>query len=270
MSDDSIKADVRANFGAHAQAYVQSASHAKGDDLTRLVDMGAAQPDWVVLDVATGGGHTGLAFAPLVQQVIALDLTEAMLHAARTHTEGKGAHIRYVAGDAETLPFADGMFDLVTCRIAPHHFPNIQAFIANSVRVLKAGGGLLIQDHLLPDSRKAGRYVDAFEKLRDPSHVRGYASYEWRALYTEVGLTIEETDIFVKRHDLVSWAERMGCDAVTIERLQVLLLRAPTKAAVWLDAQHAGTSAASFCNHHLLIKGRKNPSLGPSPLLGEG
>ena len=257
MSNDSIKADVQANFGAHAQAYVTSASHARGDDLARLIEMTEAKSDWLVLDVATGGGHTGLALVPLVQQVIALDLTEAMLHAARAHAETKGAQIRYTAGDAELLPFDEGTFDLVTCRIAPHHFPNIDAFVQESSRVLKAGGVLVIQDHLLPDSKKAGRYVDAFEKLRDPSHVRGYASYEWRKLYESAGFAVEHTETYVKAHDLVSWAERMGCDAVTIERLQVMLLRAPVKAAAWLDAKYAGTEAATFANHHILIRGRK-------------
>lgn len=257
MSNDSIKADVQANFGAHAQAYVTSVGHAKGDDLGRLVQMAQHQPDWVVLDVATGGGHTGLALAPLVKQVIALDLTEAMLHAARAHAESKGVSIRYTAGDAESIPFADAAFDLVICRIAPHHFPNIEAFMRESARVLKAGGLLVIQDHLLPDSKKAGRYVDAFEKLRDPSHVRGYASYEWRTLYGNAGFTIEETDTYVKAHQLLDWAERMGCDALTIERLQVMLLRAPAKAAAWLNPQHAGTPVATFDNHHILIRGRK-------------
>lgn len=257
MTNDSIKADVQANFGAHAQAYVQSVSHAKGADLTRLIEMADAQPDWTVLDVATGGGHTGLAFTPLVKQVIAVDLTEAMLNAARAHAESKGASIRYAVGDSEILPFAAGAFDLVTCRIAPHHFPNIEAFMSECYRVLRAGGVLLIQDHLLPDGKKAGRYVDAFEKMRDPSHVRGYASYEWRSLYTVAGFKIEETDTYVKSHSFMDWVQRTECDAETIERLQVMLLRAPAKAAAWLDPHHAGTEAATFCNHHILIKGRK-------------
>ena len=263
MSNDTIKADVQANFGAHAQAYVTSASHAKGDDLARLIEMTEAKSDWLVLDVAIGGGHTGLALVPLVQQVIALDLTEAMLHAARAHAhaEKQGVQIRYTAGDAESLPFAAGTFDLVICRIAPHHFPHIEAFMQESARVLKAGGVLVIQDHLLPDSKKAGRYVDAFEKLRDPSHVRGYASYEWRKLFEAAGIAVEHMETYVKPHDLLSWAERMGCDAVTIEHLQVMLLRAPVKAAAWLDAKYAGTEAAAFSNHHILIKGRKPSSI---------
>jgi ubiquinone/menaquinone biosynthesis C-methylase UbiE len=150
------------------------------------------------------------------------------------------------------------MFDLVICRIAPHHFPNIDAFMQESARVLKPGGLLVIQDHLLPDSKKAGRYVDAFEKLRDPSHVRGYASYEWRKLYEGAGFTIEHTETYEKAHELLDWAERMGCDALTIERLHVMLMRAPVKAAAWLNGQHAGTPAATFDNHHILIRGRKS------------
>jgi len=66
-------------FGRYAQGYVASQTHAAAQELAALIEMADPQPDWLVLDIATGGGHTALAFAPHVQKVIAADLTRKML-----------------------------------------------------------------------------------------------------------------------------------------------------------------------------------------------
>src|SRR5262249_22631474 len=55
---------VRRQFGLNAQRYVESYDHAKGESLERMVEVVDPRPDWTVLDIATGGGHTALEFAP--------------------------------------------------------------------------------------------------------------------------------------------------------------------------------------------------------------
>ena len=67
---------VQAQFGPSAAAYVTSASHAGGDDLACLLAWGRACRPGRVLDIATGGGHTALAFAGVAARVVAFDLTE--------------------------------------------------------------------------------------------------------------------------------------------------------------------------------------------------
>ena len=130
----------RQRFGQFAQGYVESKGHASGDDLERLVEIAQPQPDWAMLDVATGGGHTALKFAPFVKKVVALDLTPKMLEAAEKFITDKGTtNVEFTAGDAEQLPFEDNTFDLVTSRIAPHHFPDCWRFVQESARVLKSG-----------------------------------------------------------------------------------------------------------------------------------
>ena len=84
--------------------------------------------------------------------------------------------------------FKTGQFDLVTCRIAPHHFPNAQAFVGECARVLKRGSALLLQDQLLPDNQEAAKFVDDFERLRDPSHHRAFNTAEWHAMFAAAGL----------------------------------------------------------------------------------
>ncbi len=255
-----VKAQAQQRFGQFAQGYVTSPSHARGADLERLLELAQPQPDWLALDVATGGGHTALTFAPHVGRVIASDLTPAMLGAARAFIRERGAaNVIFTTGDAEALPFATGTFDLVTCRIAPHHFPDVFRFVQESARVLKPGGALLVEDQLVPDDDRAARYVDAFERLRDPSHHRIYADYEWRGLFLDAGLTVEHAESLVKSGTrLLPWAERQGCAPGIIERLQVMLAQAPEAVAAWLRPTCAGTPDAAFDHHYILILGRKS------------
>jgi ubiquinone/menaquinone biosynthesis C-methylase UbiE len=252
------KNQVQTRFGQHAAAYVTSTTHAQGSELGRLLELAQPQSDWTVLDVATGGGHMALTLAPLVKQVIAADLTLPMLHAAQQHLLRQGAYnVQFAAGDAEALPFASGKFHCVTNRIAAHHFPDPFRFVQEVYRVLQPQGVFLLQDIVLPDERQAAQYVDAFEILRDPSHHRAYAQYEWEGMCLDAGLQIEHAEVIRKQHHLVDWAQRQGCDEATIEHLQVLLLQAPAPVREWLAPQHAGNDCATFYNRHLLLLGRK-------------
>ena len=147
------KSLVQQQFGAHAAAYATSAVHAKGASLGRLVELVKPEPHWQALDIATGAGHTAAAFAPHVARVIASDLTDEMLAEAAQARGAKGfANMETARADAEALPFEDGRFDLVTCRIAPHHFPDIPTFVAEVWRVLKAGGTFALVDNIAPDA----------------------------------------------------------------------------------------------------------------------
>ncbi len=259
MSDLDVKAHARERFGQFAQGYVESKGHASGDDLERLVELAQPKSDWLALDIATGGGHTALRFAPLVGQVIALDLTPKMLEAARTFIRGKDAtNVDFTAGDAEQLPFVSNTFDLVTSRIAPHHFPNCWQFVQEAARVLKSGGIFILEDNTGPDDERAARYVDAFERLRDPSHHRMYAGYEWQGMFLDAGLKVEPPEV-VHRHgaNLVDWASRQGQGADVIERLQVMLMQAPEAAREWLNPHAAGTIDATFDHHYVIVVGRK-------------
>src|SRR5947207_15451478 len=74
---------VQEQFGATAKHYLTSKPHALGKSLDRLVELAAPKPDWRVLDVATGAGHTAYAFAPHVARVWATDITDEMLSLVR-------------------------------------------------------------------------------------------------------------------------------------------------------------------------------------------
>lgn len=256
---DQIKAQAQSRFGQYAQVYVNSPLHAVGDDLERLAELVGGNSAWRVLDIATGGGHTALRLSREVGQVIAADLTPTMLHAARAYIQQQGAtNVRFSAADAEAMPFASESFDAVTCRIAPHHFPDMFRFVQECARVLKPGGVLVVEDLLVPEDDRAARYLDSFERLRDPSHNRMAADYEWRGMFLDADLTVDTAvDIVKSDIRLLKWCAMQGCSEAVIERMQILLVQAPPVVKDWLRPRAAGTPEALFDHHYILIRGNK-------------
>ena len=190
---ESHKAQVQAQFGASAHDYVTSAGHAGGADLEQLVAWGRKRGAPRVLDVATGGGHTALAFSAFTPTVISTDLTPSMLEAARGFIQSKAAatgNVRFLASDVEALPFRDSSYGVVTCRLAAHHFPAILPALKEVARVLRPGGSLLVEDILGHDDRELAAFILEVEKRRDPSHVRALTHREWEAFLKAAGMTV--------------------------------------------------------------------------------
>lgn len=259
MSDE--RDEVQRRFGAAAEKYVQSADHAKGESLDRLIELTNPAPEWRVLDVATGGGHTALALAPRVREVVATDLTRPMLDAAERFVRDKGvSNVRFQEADAGALPFEDGSFDLVTCRIAAHHFPDCLAFVREAARVVRPHGLVAVIDNVVPADSEGDRFVNAFEKIRDPSHHRAYRESEWRAFYEAAGLEIETLQRFRKARNFAAWCGRM---ALEVEReaeietsLRSMLLGATGTACEWLAPEGEGADLRFYLGE-ILILGRR-------------
>jgi SAM-dependent methyltransferase len=117
---------------------------------------------------------------------------------------------------AEDLPFADGAFDLVVSRIAPHHFEDISAAVAEMARV--ANDLVVVEDTLYVSEQ-----VEQAEQLRDPTHVRSYSEEEWRAMLEAAGLEIEQVEAFEKRHPLEQWLDRSATPDGDRARVKELL-----------------------------------------------
>ena len=255
---------VKQRFARQAQQYVTSKSHASGSDLDLLLEMAHPRCDWLVLDVATGGGHAALKVAPYVARVIASDVSDTMLYAARTHAvKSHGRGIAYVCAEAGLLPYPAEIFDLVTCRIAAHHFGDVHSFVSASWRVLKTGGRVLIQDHVLPDDPPTAQYVEQFERLRDPSHNHAFTEQEWSKVLDTAGFRVDTSQTLTKRHNFLDWAKRQNCSPGTIDELVALISGAPLAAAEWLQPRNFDGPEASFVNHHIILAGTK----GKDPVL---
>ncbi len=259
MDDQTIKRRVQAQFGAAAQNYVTSPTHAHGDDLQRLVELAQLRGDERVLDVATGGGHTALAFAPHVREVVASDLTPGMLQAAEAFIRSQGVtNVRFERADAENLPFDDASFDVVTVRIAPHHFPNPQRFVHEVARVLRGGGRFLLDDNMAPEDPELDAFANRFERWRDPSHVRAYTVSEWCAWITQAGMRVEHlAPLSHKRYDFADWTARMHMPAAERAALEAWLIAAPPRCAEFFQIVVEGGHVRSLSGTFAIIVARR-------------
>ena len=246
---------VQAQFGPVAEAYVTSAGHAGGEDLDRLLAWGRALRPSRVLDVATGAGHTALAFSALGARVVAFDLTEPMLRTAREFLTRRGAPgVSFAAGDVEALPFRAETFDVVTCRIAAHHFANVGPAVRQIAATLRPRGSLLLQDILGHDDAAAAQFITEVERRRDPSHVRAYRAVEWNALLRGAGLTVMDEAQVRKARPWDDWTARTRMTPEARAALEAFVRAAPPACRDAFDFRLDGDRVESFSDRMLLLR----------------
>jgi SAM-dependent methyltransferase len=182
-----------------ATLYRESAAHREGPDLDLVVAWAEGN---TALDVATGGGHVARRLREAGFQVVSCDPAPGMQPD--------------VICPAEHLPFADGSFDVVACRIAAHHFEDVRAAMSEMARVSRS----LV---LVVDNLYGGAEVEEAERLRDPTHIRCNSEEEWRALFRDAGLSVEEVQRLDARIELGPWLERAGCAGAEAVRVVQLL-----------------------------------------------
>ena len=223
-STTDAKDRVRAQYGSVGDAYVKSVGHATGSDLQRMIELAGPKPTDRLLDIATGGGHVARVFAPLVAEVVASDLTPEILgYAERSFVDLGLTNVTMAVADAEQLPFHDASFDIVTGRIAPHHFQNPDRFVTEAARVLRPDGRFVLVDSTVPEGA-AGAFFNRFELLRDPSHVRSLTVETWLELIQSAGMPVESVETFTKRHDFDGWTSRSRMtddDRAILERMML-------------------------------------------------
>ena len=188
-------------WSERADDYRKSPTHAEGPDLDLVVEWCEPAVGVTALDVATGGGHVARRLRERGATVVTADPAPGM----RADT----------TAFAEDLPFADGSFDVVACRIAAHHFADVNAAIREMARV--ARDRVVVEDNLFFDESS-----EEAERLRDPSHVRCYSEAEWEVMLDAAGLRVDAIERFDRRVPLQPWLDRVRCtgdDAVRVVEL---------------------------------------------------
>jgi SAM-dependent methyltransferase len=199
---------TRARFAATAERVAEHGARqveSVRGELTRLVTFRA---DERVLDVGTGAGVLALAVAPLVREVVGVDVVPELLEAAR---RAAPANATFVEGDAEKLPFQTGEFDLVACRRTLHHVRRPELAIAEIARVAAPGGRVLVNDQVAPADPLAGIELDRFERARDPSHTRTLSDADFRGAFDSNGLVLEHSESRLHRRPLEYYLDLAGC-----------------------------------------------------------
>jgi ubiquinone/menaquinone biosynthesis C-methylase UbiE len=161
------------------------------------------------LDVAAGAAHLGRALAPHVAHVSALDLTPEMLEQGqRLAAQGGIRNVTFLLGNAASLPWLDGQFDLVACRLTLHQVADPAAVVREMVRVTRPDGRIGIIDITADDDPALAAEANRLERLRDPSHGRTLTAGEIRALLAGSGAAVTGTACRDNPLDLEDWMSR--------------------------------------------------------------
>jgi SAM-dependent methyltransferase len=189
-------------WSERAELYRTSAIHSTGDDLDLVVEWCEPGPGVTALDVATGGGHVARRLREAGATVVTTDQAPGM-QADTT-------------APAENLPFADASFDVAVCRIAAHHFTDVRAAVHELARVSRHR--VVVCDNIF-----VSQASEEADRLRDPTHVRNYASAEWRVLFEEAGLEVTAERELERWAEVDPWLDRAGCSGADAERVRELL-----------------------------------------------
>lgn len=221
MSDD-LRDQVREQFGRAPAEYSMSASHSDPALLDRMCALLELPSGHLAIDIATGSGHTAFKLAQYFSQVVVLDVTQEMLLETLVNAQLRQlVNLTPVLGDAMALPLHSDLFDVATCRIAPHHFADLDVALHEIARVLRPGGKFYALDCSAPDDPEALSFIDEIEKLRDPSHVALYPPQRWKKSLVGAAFKIKEIKLLPRHYDLFSWLDR----ARTTERARHLIFR---------------------------------------------
>lgn len=222
----------REQFDRQSRNYGTSHILADVSDVVAALEAVDLPPGGRALDVATGGGHVAVWLAGKGWSVTASDLSPAMLERASELAESKGLALQTALHEAEKLPYEDNVFQIVSCRVAAHHFTDPEAFVLEAQRVLRPGGIFLLIDGSVPDEApEAEEWIHSVEKWRDPSHGRFLTPVKWSHLVRKAGLDILKCHTSpLKQPDLEWYFDTAGTPPANRAEVWKLIKTAPEEA----------------------------------------
>jgi len=178
------------------------------DTEKRVAALLAPAGDERALDVGTGAGAFAIALAPLVREVVGVDIVPELLEEGRKRAPG---NVEFLEADATALPFEPGSFDIVATARTLHHVPRPELVLAEAVRVLRPGGKLLVVDQLASVDPIAAIELNRFERARDPSTTRVLADVDLRSLFDANNLVLRSSEVVEEGRDLERYLDLAGC-----------------------------------------------------------
>ncbi len=232
MQLDEIQRAAQEQFARQCRRYGHGHILENVEDITAALQRMALPPGARALDIATGAGHTGLHLASLGFQVTLADIARAMLDRAAQAGADRGLEVQVRQHPAEELPYPDGSFDLVTCRVAAHHFSSPRKFIAEASRALASRGYFLLIDGTVQDGEpEAEEWMHQVEKFRDPSHNHFLRPNQWIDLCREHGLPAQDVILTpFKQPDLNWYFETASTSPENRRKVLDLIASAPDSA----------------------------------------
>ncbi|MGA1847399.1 class I SAM-dependent methyltransferase [Deferribacter abyssi] len=206
-------------FDNVANNYFVSSDHRKGEDLDFCTHYFKNYHFKNSLDIATGAGHFTKPFSASMK--IATDISFNMLKTAKE----KVYLSHLVQCVAKSLPFKEKSFDIVTCRIALHHFKKPKLFFDEVYRILIEKGFFVLIDSIVDEDDS---YLNVIEYIRDNSHRRSFTILEIIEFTFNKFRLLTFHTIF-KKHNFIEWATRLNQDSTTVEKIEKAFLNLPEK-----------------------------------------
>jgi arsenite methyltransferase len=209
-SGDELKACCASAYASEAARFLLGGSfHPGGAELTsRLAASLRVGPGKTVVDVASGPGTSATQVARETGcDVVGIELSPESVGAAakRAAQEGLDGRVRFVCGDAESLPLPDASMDGALCECSLCTFPDKALAASELARVLKPGARLALSDmtavpeQLPPELRSLEAWVACLGGARPVDEIA--------TLLEDAGFIVEKTE----RYDaaLVEFVERV-------------------------------------------------------------
>jgi ubiquinone/menaquinone biosynthesis C-methylase UbiE len=225
-----VTEETRRRFGETAElvAAVQDERAAETSELvTRMLALTGEER---ALDVGTGAGALAIALAPLVREVVAVDIVPELLAEARKRVP---PNVELVEADASDLPFGYASFDLVCTARTMHHVARPEVVLAEMNRVLRPGGTMLVVDQLAPTDPLEAIELNAFERARDPSTTRILADVDLRGIFDSNRLVLRRAETVRSERNLLRYLDLAGCHGEERERALALTPRDTTATYGW-------------------------------------
>jgi ubiquinone/menaquinone biosynthesis C-methylase UbiE len=210
---------VRKRFTETAGLIAQEQDRRAAATEERLRRLLAVTGEERALDVGTGAGAFALALAPLVREVVGVDIVPDLLAEGRKRAP---ANVELIEADATELPFPLGSFDLVCTARTLHHVARPELVLAEMTRVLKPDGTMLVVDQLAPGDPLAAIELNRFERARDASTTRILADVDLRGLFDANNLVLRWSEIVSEERDLEAYLDLAGCHGDDRERARAL------------------------------------------------
>jgi ubiquinone/menaquinone biosynthesis C-methylase UbiE len=211
--------DVRSRFGATAELVADHAAGQIAMVREQISSFVAPSGSERAVDSGTGAGTLALALAPLVREVVGVDIVPELLERARRDAPG---NVTFVEGDATSLPFEAGSFDLSCMRRTVHHIARPELAIAELARVTAPGGRIFVDDQIAPVDPLVALDLDRFERARDPSHTRTLPDIDFRQLFEANDLVLLRDHFQTHRRALDYYFDLAGCEGEARERARQL------------------------------------------------
>jgi ubiquinone/menaquinone biosynthesis C-methylase UbiE len=212
---------LRARFAATAPRLAELEESRRAELSARVRRFVEPRGDERALDAGTGTGALAFALAPLVAEVVGVDLVPELLAEARKRAP-EFPNTSFVEGDVTALPPELGDFDISGTVRTLHHVHRPELVVTELARVTRPGGKILVVDQVASVDPLLALDLNRFERARDPSHERTLADNDFRQLFEANDLRLLRSEFETEARSLERYLDLAGCEGEAREAATAL------------------------------------------------